>query len=357
MNSPSSDPAVTRIRREAAEWLTRHDRGLTAAEQDEFFQWRAADPRHGEWFARHRAGWRRLDAIADWRPEHGAVPHPDVLAHPSARARWLRPTCFTALAAGLAIVAGALWLRSPTAHPSGLALATATEAGGYERRVLDDGSVAELNRGAEIEVNYSAGERRVVLRRGEVLFTVAKNPARPFIVRARRVDVRAVGTAFNVRLDAASVEVLVTEGKVEVAAPVATSSSRSSSLSPADVSAVARPLVTAGERAIIPLAAAPTAETPAPQIARTTETELARLRAWQPQLLDFSSVPLAQVIAELNRRNRVQLVLAAPASAGVPIVASIRSDNLEGFVGLVAAAAGLRAERRGDYEIVLRAAP
>lgn len=252
MNSPSSDPAVTRIRREAAEWLTRHDRGLTAAEQDEFFQWRAADPRHGEWFARHRAGWRRLDAIADWRPEHGAEPNPDVLAHPSSRARWLRPTCFTALAAGLAIVAGALWLRSPTAHPSGLALATATEAGGYERRVLDDGSVAELNRGAEIEVNYSAGERRVVLRRGEVLFTVAKNPARPFIVRARRVDVRAVGTAFNVRLDAASVEVLVTEGKVEVAAPVATSSSRSSSLSPADVSAVARPLVTAGERAIIP---------------------------------------------------------------------------------------------------------
>lgn len=357
MSTPPSDPAEQRARRAAAEWVTKHDRGLTATEQDEFFQWLAADPRHGAWFTRHQTGWLRLDAIADWRPEHGAAPNPDVLAHPSSRARWLRPALFTALAAGLALVAGALWLRSPTAHPSALAVVTATEAGGYERRVLDDGSVAELNRGAEIEVNYSAGERRVVLRRGEVLFTVAKNPARPFIVRARGVDVRAVGTAFNVRLDAASVEVLVTEGKVEVAAPVATSASLSSSLAPADVSVVARPLVTAGERAIIPLAAAPTVIAPAPQISRATETELARLRAWQPQLLDFSSVPLAQVIAELNRRNRVQLVLVAPASAGVPIVASIRSDNLEGFVGLVAAAAGLRAERRGDYEIVLRAAP
>ena len=357
MSTPPPNPAEQRARRAAAEWLTKHDRGLTATEQDEFFQWLAADPRHGAWFSRHQSGWLRLDAIADWRPEHGAAPNPDVLAHPSSRARWLRPALFTALAAGLALVAGALWLRAPTAHPAALAVATATEAGGYERRVLDDGSVAELNRGAEIEVNYSAGERRVVLRRGEVLFTVAKNPARPFIVRARGVDVRAVGTAFSVRLDAASVEVLVTEGKVEVAAPVATSASLSSSVSPADVSAVARPLVTAGERAIIPLAAAPTAVAPAPQISRATETELARLRAWQPQLLDFSSVPLAQVIAELNRRNRVQLVLVAPASAGVPIVASIRSDNLEGFVGLVAAAAGLRAERRGDYEIVLRAAP
>ena len=357
MSTPPSDPAEQRARRAAAEWLTKHDRGLTATEQDEFFQWLAADPRHGAWLTRHQTGWLRLDAIADWRPEHGAAPNPDVLAHPSSRARWLRPARFTALAAGLALVAGALWLRSPTAHPSALVVATAAETGGYERRVLDDGSVAELNRGAEIEVNYSAGERRVVLRRGEALFTVAKNPTRPFVVRARGVDVRAVGTAFNVRLDAASVEVLVTEGKVEVAATVATSASLSSSLAPADVVAVARPLVTAGERAIIPLASAPTVIAPAPQIARATETELARLRAWQPQLLDFSSVPLAQVIAELNRRNRVQLVLAAPDSAGVPIVASIRSDNLEGFVGLVAAAAGLRAERRGDYEIVLRAAP
>jgi transmembrane sensor len=221
---------------------------------------------------------------------------------------------------------------------------TPADVGGYERRVLDDGSMAELNRGAEIEINYTAAERRVVLRRGEVLFTVAKNPSRPFVVRARSVDVRAVGTAFNVRLDAASIEVLVTEGKVEVAPPSALSTTKS----PADN--VPSPLVTAGERAIVPLTA-----NAAPQIARTTEAELARVRAWQPQLLDFSSVPLEQVLAELNRRNRVQLVLAAPASARAPIVASIRSDNIEGFVTLVATAAGLRPEHRGDYEIVLHA--
>ncbi len=356
MSTPPPDPAEQRVRRAAAEWLTKHDRGLTSAEQDEFFQWLAADPQHGAWFARHRAGWRRLDAIADWRPEHGAEPNPDVLARSAAnRRRWLRPTLLSAMAAGLALAAGALWFR-PALSTTTVAV-TIAETGGYERRVLDDGSVAELNRGAEIEVNYTVAERRVVLRRGEALFTVAKNPARPFVVRARGVDVRAVGTAFNVRLDAASVEVLVTDGQVQVAPPVAAPTSASSSSSPAVASRLAPPLVVAGERAIVPLAASPTAPAPIPQIARTTAAELARLRAWQPQLLDFSSVPLAQVIAELNRRNRVQLVLAAPGGAAVPIVASIRSDNLEGFVSLVAAAAGLRAERRGDYEIVLHAAP
>lgn len=345
MSTPPSNPAEQRVRRAAAEWLTKHDRGLTATEQDEFFQWLAADARHGAWFSRHRAGWQRLDAIAAWQPVHGAEPNPDVLARPVPPAWWRRPVLITALAAGLALAAGVLWWRAPAVAPV-VAIASA-ELGGYERRVFEDGSVAELNGGAEIEVNFTAAERRVVLRRGEALFTVAKNPARPFVVHARGVDVRAVGTAFNVRLDPASVEVLVTEGKVRVAPPLVAAAIPVS----ASVPAAPPPLVTAGERAIVPLTV-----DAAPQIARATEAELARIRAWQPRLLDFSSTPLEQVLAEFNRRNRVKLVLADPANAHVPIVASIRSDNIEGFVSLVATAAGLRAERRGDYEIVLRAA-
>lgn len=345
MSTPPSNPAEQRARRAAAEWLTKHDRGLTAAEQDEFFQWLAADARHGAWFSRHRESWQRLDAISAWQPAHGAEPNPDVLACPVRTARWKRPALITTLAAGLALAAGALWWRGPAVPP--VAAIAAAESGGYERRVLEDGSVAELNGGAEIEVHFSAAERRVILRRGEALFTVTKNPARPFVVHARGVDVRAVGTAFNVRLGPASVEVLVTEGKVQVAPPAGAATTPPS----ASVPVVAPPLVTAGERAIVPLVV-----DAAPQIARTTDAELARVRAWQPQLLDFSSTPLEQVLVEFNRRNRVQLVLADPASARVPIVASIRSDNIQGFVNLVATAAGLRAERRGDYEIVLRAA-
>ena len=32
----------------AADWVMRHDRGLSPAEQDQFLQWLAADPRHGD---------------------------------------------------------------------------------------------------------------------------------------------------------------------------------------------------------------------------------------------------------------------------------------------------------------------
>lgn len=336
--SAARQPAEIRARREAAHWLALHDRGLTGAEQDEFLQWLAADPRHGEWYARHRRGWNRLDRIAAWHPQHGAEPNPDVLARPARRVTWLRPLLLAA--AAFVMVAGgwAAWrLLARRAEPPALA-----QAGGYERRVLDDGSIVELTGDAAIEVNYSSGERRVGLRRGEAVFTVAKGPDRPFIVRVGGVNVRAVGTTFHVRLDSRRVEVLVTEGRVQVAPPAIPTALPAGLETP--------PHVGAGELAVVPLVAGGNVQvTPAPASA------LARVRAWQPQLLDFAATPLSEVIAELNRRNRIQLILADPALGRVVIAASIRSDNIEGFVHLLATTARLRAEPQGDYRIVLRA--
>jgi transmembrane sensor len=321
-----------RGRREAARWLALHDRGLSGAEQDEFLQWLAADPRHGAWFARHRGGWERLDRIAAWHPQHGAEPNPDVLARPARRAWWRRPALRAAAVilflSGGGIAVQRLWTERGAASGA---------AAGYERRVLEDGSTIELTGAAELEVHFTPGERRVALRRGEALFTVAKDAARPFVVRAGGVSVRAVGTAFNVRLEAERVAVLVTEGRVQVAPPER---------------AAAAPLVGAGELAVVALAAGSV-----PQVRPAPAAEQARVRAWQPQLLDFAATPLAEVLAELNRRNRVQLVLADPALGRLSIAASIRSDNLEGFVQLLATTARLRAEPQGDYRIVLRAAP
>lgn len=225
-------------------------------------------------------------------------------------------------------------------------------------RVLEDGSTVELRGDSEISVAFSAGERRVALVRGEAFFTVAKNPERPFIVRAQGVDVRAVGTAFNVRLEAEHVEVLVTEGRVGVRGPGMelggqatedrgpTPESNSSDVRHAPSSEI---LVSVGERAVVPFAPQAT-----PQVTALDEEQIARSLAWQPRLLDFDSTPLAEVVAEFNRRNATQLVLADDALAAMPIVASVRSDNVEGFVRLLEVTGSVRAERRGG-KIFLRA--
>lgn len=338
MNRPEPDSSDAQARsRAASEWFVKRDRGLTAAEQDEFLQWLAAHPRHGEWFALHRRLGGDFSVLAQWRPEHSEEPNPDLLARPRRRLRWLMPLGL-AIAASLA-VAFVWWQAATPAVETEVANAAA-----YERRILADGSTVELNRGAVVAVAFTAGERRVVLVRGEALFTVAKNPARPFVVRAGGVDVRAVGTAFNVRLDAASLEVLVTEGRVQVQSPPAAGTS--------SVSVDPPPEVIAGQRATVSLTTATQ-----PQIVAVSAEESARLLAWQPQLLDFSSVPLGRAIVEFNRRNRVQFVIADAELAAMPIVASIRSDNVERFARFLADTPGVVVERRGADEIVLRRKP
>lgn len=338
------DEADARLDHEAANWLIRRDRGLSAAEQDEFFHWLAADPRHGEWFARHQRTWKEFNLLAQWRPEHSVEPNPDLLAKPRRTRRWLAWTAPLALAASLALGLF-VWSRStPSTDHATPAFARAHQG----TRVLEDGSTVELRGDSEIAVAFTAGERRVALVRGEAFFTVAKNPDRPFIVRAEGVDVRAVGTAFNVRLDPAHVEVLVTEGKVAVA------STAGEAPSPADGTAPSSspvPLfVSGGERAIVPLA-----PQVAPHVTAVDETQIAQALAWQPRLLDFDSTPLAEVVAEFNRRNATQLVLEDAMLATMPIVASVRSDNVEGFVRLLEAGGSVCAERRGEA-ILLRAA-
>ena len=113
----NSDSAPSAIEAAATTWLARRDRGLTPAEQDGFLQWLAEDPRHRECFAQHQQTWGELDALAQWRPAHSAVPNPDLLARgPAGRVLWLT----LGAAAALLLAAGFVGLSRQTTAPAPL---------------------------------------------------------------------------------------------------------------------------------------------------------------------------------------------------------------------------------------------
>ena len=279
------------------------------------------------------AAWATPDAPT---PEGSSTP-----ATPSLLRRWRWP-----LAAAAAIA-----LSVATYH---VGTYSAPQPVGPATRVLADGTVVELNGAAVIVSDFNASERRVRLERGEAHFTVTKDAARPFIVTAAGVSVRAVGTAFNVRLADATVEVLVTEGQVRLqppsaqTAPVALGNTATHSTSPTP-----EPLLAARQRAVV----ATTPSAAAPEIATLTPGEIARVLAWQHRLLDFTATPLGDVVAAFNRRNATQLVLADPGLAALRVNASLRSDNVIGFVKLLETGFGVRAERRGENEFLLSRPP
>ena len=187
---------------EAARWTVRRDRGLSAAEAIEFELWLAADERHALAMERAAGTWARLDRI----PEDAAT----VLVAGRRRRFWRRTLATGSLAAAAAIALVSFQIgRAPTAPP-----AFAAADAGPRQIALSDGTVVQLNTGGEILEQFTAAERRVHLVRGEAHFTVTKNPARPFVVSVGSLEIRAVGTAFSVKKAAATVEVLVTHGKI-----------------------------------------------------------------------------------------------------------------------------------------------
>lgn len=326
-----------KVENEAAEWLIRGDRGLTPAEQDAFLQWLAASAAHREAFERHRRMWAECDALAQWRLP-GDEANPDLLARRVKRVarRWWASVSLAAAA----VVAVLLW-RAGTPLPEKL---FALEAATYRQETLADGSVVDLKGGAHAIVQFTESERRVVLVQGEAQFTVAKNPTRPFVVRAGGVDMRALGTAFGVRIAGARIEVLVTEGVVQVARPPVHSAGL----------ATPAPQVLASLSAGHHIAIAVEASA-APVVQMASSEVMAQWLEWKPHMLDFDSTPLQEVVARFNRHNQVQLAIADEALRTLPIVASFRSDNVEGFVRLLEATSGVRAERRG-LQIILRQA-
>ena len=91
--------------------------------------------------------------------------------------------------------------------------------GGEYKIVLDDGTEIWLNSASELKypAHFVGNERRVCLV-GEAYFQVARNEAAPFIVETRDLDVKVLGTSFNVSAyeDEENSHATLVEGRVEV---------------------------------------------------------------------------------------------------------------------------------------------
>ena len=339
------------MEQEAAEWLVKRDRGFTPEEQDAFFQWLGEDARRGEYFAGYQHTWQEFDLLAEWLPEHSEKPNPDLLAHGMPRRRWAHWKGLIGAAASIVAIFGiwAVWTHQIQSETP-VYQAQHFVAGDYGYHVLEDGTELDMNQGAEVLVEYSENERLVKLLTGEVHFAVAKNPNRPFIVRARGADVRAVGTAFNVALSNNAVEVLVTEGKVRMEHE----SLREVVEDIADGSVSSGVDLIPGQRSIL------TFESGEHSIAMdTVESEaMSQLLAWKHETLDFEETPIAEAILEFNRRNEIQVII-ADSELEVelePISATFRSNNLEGFTNLleITYQGVLEVDRGDEGKIVLR---
>ena len=91
-----------------------------------------------------------------------------------------------------------IYYSKETARHENRSTAIFVEKGSKSRTILPDGTAVWLNSASKLELNPSFGEKeRRIKVEGEAFFDVAHDKGRPFIVETADVQVRVLGTAFN----------------------------------------------------------------------------------------------------------------------------------------------------------------
>lgn len=333
------------IAAEAAVWIARlHGPDRSVGMERECRAWQGRSAAHRLAFERCTDTWEDVArvtlanayaTVASRRPEAadaGGTGRPR-------RSRWAVAFVFAAVTS-LSVVCVQVW-RNVGVYSTGV--------GEQQMVVLDDGSRMSLNTSSRVRVDLGSVQRTVRVDAGEALFEVAKDPRRPFVVRAGGTEVVALGTAFAVRLDTRrgnagdALAVTLIEGQITV---------RQLSGTPVDGLAPATPVsMQAGER--IRLARPP--GTPV----GGAKQELDRPRiddvvAWKRSEAVFNDVSLADAVSELNRYSRTPIVLVGGASFPSLRVSGVyRTGDTASFARAVATLHGLRVqEHQGRLELV-----
>lgn len=267
---------------------------------------------------------------------------------------------------------------------------------------LEDGSSVELNAKTRIRVAFNERRRNVELTEGQALFHVAKNAQRPFVVRAGNRDIVAVGTAFDVRLDATTVRVTLIEGKVKVRQQSssegrsahyahegegsAQSAIRGEVLSQerggegraaGSSSLKEEPLphslpeifLTPGQQLIASLsprrirggsyearivteARAHSGAAPEPGVVVRT-TDVTKVTGWRDGRVFLEDLALADAVAEMNKYSQVQIRVDDPALTEVRVNGMFRAGEQQAFVTALQDYFPITVRRDGDTEIIL----
>ena len=344
------------IEQQAADWLLRldTDQGPSQAELKRLRAWVERSPAHREQFKRLTQYWHCTNLPADlsFSPANSSESEATKATSVSAFQRlfssgW-RGTAIlvTALSLTAALAMGLLMDNSSGISGNGI---YETRTGEQNSITLVDGSVIQLNTGSRIHVNFVDNQRTVSLMAGEVHFEVAKDTTRPFIVKAREGLVRAVGTAFTVRLQPQALKVVVAEGKVALATSLDKPNSDNNTAETVK-RAVDRGYLVEGQTVdFVPEADKGLGN----EIQQLKQDDLDQQLAWRRGMLLFAGEPLSEVIAEVNRYTSIDIKIIDAQIADIRIGGHFKVDETDAMLQALEMSFGIQVTRPSDNTVHL----
>ena len=213
----------SKINQEAAEWilLIEESEKLTDKQRQSLNNWVATSEVHRDCLESMARSWGELDLLSEVMYPHemklnnrfSVFATTFALVTKIFRGLFKPPVVASGVLSLIAVMLFTIDFQE-TNSPS---MVLVTKVGEQSSFQLPDGSTVWLNSNTEVLVKYNDSQRKIDLISGEAHFEVAKDPSRPFDVFVDNRLIKAIGTAFSVHKLEKSVEVMVTEGVVELA--------------------------------------------------------------------------------------------------------------------------------------------
>ena len=312
MISGFQGPRQKRIARQAADWHARMIEPASETEVQAFEAWLHADPSHAAAYAESES----LAALSARLPRR-------LLASPastSSLAR-LRPA-YGVAAAVILIISSALLLsgQGPDA-----AHAAITNPGPAVRGFkLSDGTTVILDSGSELAVAYERDGRTVTLNSGRARISVARDPRRPFSVKAAQSTLRTGVAVVDVALTKDEVSIRVVDGEAF--------------LTTTPTGQADRHAIRLNEGRAVNV-----------RDGRLVETKVdATAARWPEARLSFDDAPLATIVGLANRRGRPKIILPDAGVGALRVTGVLDIRDTRSLARKLAATLDLRIEEHSD---------
>jgi len=183
--------------------------------------------------------------------------------------------------------------------------------------LLSDGTKIWLNADSKLTYakNFTEGVTREVYLQGEAFFEVAHDVMKPFIVHTSELDIRVLGTSFNVKSynEDKKIETTLLTGQVKIT---------KANESPNNASLILAP----NQKAIFQK------ETKAMDV---EQVQAERSSAWRQDKLVFDETTYGEVITQLERWYDVKITFEGEGDLQCKLTASIEKESLEDILNLL----------------------
>lgn len=236
-------------------------------------------------------------------------------------------------------------------HPNEAQSVVTTKKGAKSTVLLPDGTKVWLNADSRISYDKTFGKKtRDIYLTGEACFDVAHNKSQPFIVHTKAMNVRVLGTIFNVRAytEDKNTQTTLLRGSVEIS--LTQNAEKKIVLKPGE-KLIVQNNYNAGHQL-------PSKTTNTPDIAiltiaadlkdtSTTET------LWTRNKLAFDQEPLADIAKSLERWYNVTIHISDSATAGKKYSGAFENKSLEHVLEALKFTSGFHYTIQGN-EVVIK---